>query len=394
LFTHPRYPLNLESAAAARASIIGGRVTKRRVILATFHVCKALGLFRLARRLTRSDLRILCYHGFVLDDEDRFRDSLFVSRAFLDRRMRYLRDLGYRVLPLDEAVDRLSAGTLPRDPVTITIDDGFHSVHAVAREVLGKYRFPSTLYLTSYYFEKATPIFQLAVDYMCWKSPRETADMSGLGIPALGDATALTLTPEKRAWASREIFAHGADALDENGRVALSQRLAECLDVDYGHICDSRMLSLVSPDEARRLEESGMAIEMHTHRHRFPDNPGAALAELQDNRTVVEPVIGRRMTHFCYPSGKWSHTHRPVLEKEAIKSATTCHAGLARKGANMLALPRILDDNRVSQIEFEAEVSGFTDLLRRARGKSQTPFLSPPSFVEWVGAAPEMLVFA
>jgi peptidoglycan/xylan/chitin deacetylase (PgdA/CDA1 family) len=382
------------SAAPPPALDRGGRVIKRRVILATFYVCRALGLFRLARRLTRSDLRILCYHGFVLEDEDRFRGSLFVSRAFLDRRMRYLRDLGYNVLPLDDAVDRLSAGTLPRDPVTITIDDGFHSVHAVAREVLSKYRFPSTLYLTSYYFEKATPIFQLAVDYMCWKSPREAADLSGLGVPALAGAAALNLTAEKRTWASGEIFAYGANALDEDGRVALSQRLAERLDVDYDHIRDSRLLSLISPDEARQLEAAGMAIEMHTHRHQFPENPMAAAAELRDNRAVVEPVIGRRMTHFCYPSGKWAHTHRPVLEKDAIKSATTCHAGLARTGANMLALPRILDDNRVSQIEFEAEVSGFTDLLRRVRGKSQAPFLGPPSFVEWVGVAPEMLVFA
>jgi peptidoglycan/xylan/chitin deacetylase (PgdA/CDA1 family) len=353
-------------------------VTKRRAILATFHVCKALGLFRLARRLTRTDLRILCYHGFVLDDEDRFRGSLFVSREFLDRRMRYLRDLGYRVLPLDEAIGRLGAGTLPRDPVTITIDDGFHSVHAVAREVLARYRFPSTLYLTSYYFDKATPIFQLAVDYMCWKSPRKTADLSGLGVPALAAATALALTPDKRAWASRESFAYGTHTLDEDGRVALSRRLAECLDVDYERIRASRLLSLISPEEARQLEESGMAIEMHTHRHRFPDDPGAALAELRDNREAVEPVVGRRMAHFCYPSGKWSHAHLPVLKQDSIKSATTCHAGLARKGANMLALPRILDDNRVSQIEFEAEVSGFTDLLRRLRGKSQWPIPTPP----------------
>lgn len=370
------------------------RVNKRRIILAAFHTCKALGLFRLARRLTRSDLRILCYHGFVLDDEDRFRSSLFVSREFLDRRMRYLNEQGYRVLPLDEAIDRLSEGTLPPNAVTITIDDGFYSVHAVAREVLAKYGFPSTLYLTSYYFEKTTPIFQLVVDYMCWKSPKRTVDLSGLGVAALTRAAALDFTRDNREWASAEIFAHGALALDEAGRVALSRQLAEALDVDYDHIRDNRLLSLISPEEARELEASGMTIELHTHRHRFPDNAAAADDELRKNRAAVEPVIGRRMDHFCYPSGKWSHTHRPVLENAAIKSATTCHAGLARKGANLLALPRVLDDNRVSQIEFEAEVSGFTELLRRIRGKTQAPVLSPPSFVEWVGVAPEMLMIA
>lgn len=369
-------------------------VNRRRLILAAFHFCKLIGLFRLARRLTRADLRILCYHGFVLDDEDRFRESLFVSREFLDRRMRYLRDQGYRVLPLDEAIDRLGEGTLPPDPVTITIDDGFHSVHAVAREVLQQHGFPSTLYLTSYYFEKGTPIFQLAVDYMCWKSPQRLVDLSGLGVPALADAVAVEFTPDKRRWASAEIFAHGAAALDEAGRVALSRRLAERLEVDYQRILDSRILSLVTPGELRELEAAGMAIELHTHRHRFPECPESAHEELLSNRAAVEPVIGRRMQHFCYPSGKWAHTHRPVLERDALKTATTCQAGLVRRGANLLALPRILDDNRVSQIEFEAEVSGFTDLLRRLRGKSQAPVMSPPSFVEWLGVAPEMLMVA
>lgn len=110
---------------------------KRRLILAIFHICTLAGLFALARRLTRFDLRILCYHGFALDDEDGFRGSLFVDRTFFDRRMRYLKDHGFAVLPLSKAIDRLADGTLPRDPVTITLDDGFHSVHAVAREVLG-----------------------------------------------------------------------------------------------------------------------------------------------------------------------------------------------------------------------------------------------------------------
>ncbi|RZK02422.1 MAG: hypothetical protein EOO76_06800 [Novosphingobium sp.] len=357
-------------------------------------MCKLAGLFTLARRFTRQDLRILCYHGFALDDEDQFRGSLFVQRGFLDRRMRYLKDHGYTVLPLSEAVDRLADGSLPRDPVTITIDDGFHSVHAIAREVLHRYAFPSTLYLTSYYFEKSTPIFQLAVDYMCWKSPKRRVDLSRLGVTALAEASAFDLTPENRAAASAQIFAHGTTQLDEAGRVALSQRLGEALDVDYAKIRKGRQFSLISPEEARELEAGGMAIELHTHRHQFPECPIAAATELRDNRAAIEPLLGRPLDHFCYPSGRWHHTHRPVLEDAAIKSATTCQAGLARKGANLLALPRILDDNRVSQIEFEAEVSGFTDLLRRFRGKTRAPWVSPPSYVEWVGVAPEMLMIA
>lgn len=361
-----------------------------RAILATYRVCKAVGLFALARRLTRTDLRILCYHGFVLEDEHRFRESLFVTREFFDRRMRYLHDNGYAVLPLGEAVRRLRAGTLPANAVAITIDDGFHSVHAVARDVLSRYGFPSTLYLTSYYFQKTTPVFRLAVDYMCWKSPRDTVDLSGLGIAALAEAGALPFTRDNREWASRQIYAHGAIELDEPGRVELSHKLGERLGVDYRHIADSRLLSLVTPDEARELERGGMAIELHTHRHHFPDCPAAAHAELQDNRAAVEPVIGRRMNHFCYPSGKWSQAHTAVLDADSVESATTCETGLARRSSNMLALPRILDDNRVPEIEFEAEVSGFRELIRRFGSKVRKPAIVVP-WLDVIGTHAEAL---
>jgi peptidoglycan/xylan/chitin deacetylase (PgdA/CDA1 family) len=297
--------------------------------------------------------------------------------------MRYLADQGFHVLPLDEAIDRLERGTLPPDAVTITIDDGFHSTHAVAREVLAGHRFPSTLYLTSYYFQKATPIFRLAVDYMCWKAQDATVDLSGLGVPALADATALELTHANRVWASTQIYTYGSIALDEDGRVALSRKLGECLGIDYEEIAASRMLSLVSPEEVRELEASGMAIEMHTHRHHFPDSPAAAHLELEQNRSVVEPVIGRRMRHFCYPSGVWSEAHHPVLAANGVRSATTCISGLTHRGDHLLALPRILDDGRVSQIEFEAEMSGFIELVRRRRSPI-VPVITYPSFIDFL----------
>ncbi len=329
-----------------------------------------LGLFDLARRVTRSQLRVLCYHGFALDDEVRFRESLFISRARFERRMRYLRRHGFRVLPLDEAHRRLRDGTLPADAVAITIDDGFHSTHAVAKDILARHRFPATLYLTSYYFQKGTPVFQLAVDYICWKSPRATVDLSGLGVPALAGARAIPFSAEIREEVSAIVHAHGCTLPTEEARVDLSRRLAERLDVDYDAIARSRILSLVSPRELRELQDSGMRIGLHTHRHRLPESLAEALRELEDNRAAVEPVIGRAMTDFCYPSGAWSARHRPALALAGVQTATTCESGLVDRNRDPYLLPRILDDSRVSMIEFEAEMSGFCEVVRRLRGRT------------------------
>ena len=59
---------------------------KRQLIRAFLHASRAMGLFRLARRLTADRLRILCYHGFSLDDEDGFRGSLFMTPAVFEQR--------------------------------------------------------------------------------------------------------------------------------------------------------------------------------------------------------------------------------------------------------------------------------------------------------------------
>jgi hypothetical protein len=59
-----------------------------------------------------------------------------------------------------------------------------------------------------------------------------------------------------------------------------------------------------------------------------------------------------------------------VLAAGGVVSATTCESGLAHAGSNILALPRILDDNRVSQVEFEAELTGFSELCRIALGRT------------------------
>ncbi len=332
-----------------------------------YTLCKALGLFALARRRMRGRLRILCYHGFTLADEARFRASLFTSPTVLARRMNYLARNGFRVIVLDQAARELREGTLGPDSVTITIDDGFYSTHAAALPVLAHHGFPATLYLTSYYFQKGAPVFQLAIDYICWKSSLRRIDLSGLGVPALDRLGKVALNGLTRALISAEAFAHGSAQLDQNDREAFAARLGDCLEVDYGQIRDTRILSLVSARELVELERSGVAIELHTHRHRLPTDARAAIAEIEQNRAVIEPLIGRRARHFCYPSGFCVDAHKPALRRAGIVTATTCQPGLARPGDDPLALPRVLDDSRVSMIEFEAEMSGFSEMVRALR---------------------------
>src|SRR3970040_1656437 len=72
----------------------------------------------------RNRLLVLCYHGVSLQDEHEWNPELFVTPAFLRRRFEILREKGYSVLPLDEALAHCASGTLPPRSVVITFDDG------------------------------------------------------------------------------------------------------------------------------------------------------------------------------------------------------------------------------------------------------------------------------
>jgi len=338
--------------------------------LLLLYVARTLGLFRLARLVTRRELRILCYHGFQLADEASFRPQLFISRESFERRIAALRRSGYRVLALDEAIDRLYRGTLPEHCVVITVDDGFHSFAKVAVPRLASAAMPATVYVTSYYVAHPNPVFRLAVQYMFWKT--RVRRLAPEGLPWSDGRSIELADPAERARAVERCIEHGERRCSEDERRALCRELGARLEVPYEDIVASGILSLMRPEELRRITAAGVAVELHTHRHHFPaDDLAAAEREIRDNRAALAAWVDGERRHFCYPSGEWDERHWPCLDALGIASATTCIPGLNNASTPRHALRRFLDGEHVHQLEFEAALCGFSTLVHRARGAVQ-----------------------
>ncbi len=334
-----------------------------------FSVCKAIGLFALARYLTRGELRILCYHGFSYLDEHEFRPKLFMTADLFSRRMAQVASSSFNVIDLDTAVDRLNSGVLPANSLVITIDDGFFGVYELASPILLHHGFPSTLYLTTYYVQHSEPIFRIAMQYVFWKTNRQRSDLSGL-VPGIeGEHDLEGEGGEHVLW---RMIDYAEESLDEDARQSLLAALAQRLDVGADSVFAQRRFSLMSVEEARQLQASGMDIQLHTHRHRMPSDAAEIDYEIRRNREVLAEISPHPKAHFCYPSGVWDEQHWPALKARGIRTATTCVGGLNRKGTPPLALRRILDAQNLTDLEFEAELSGFKDLLRRAVGRVRT----------------------
>lgn len=344
---------------------------------AFLHVARAVGLFRVAERLTRRSLRIVCFHGLSLEDEHEFRPMLFMRPSTYRKRLAIIARRGLPVLALDAAVSALHDGTMPDRAVVLTFDDGFHDnfVHAIGPLV--ERGFPATIYVTTYYVVKGTPVFRLVVSYMAWKSARRTIDLRGIpGAPAEALVRSGTEAAERALWS---IIRYAEESLSEDDRVALSRELARRFDVDYDHLARGRHLSLMTADELRHAAAAGIDLQLHTHRHRSPHDGAALLDEIGDNRDALRAIVGSERAHFCYPSGVWSVGQWPYLRQAGVVSATTCDPGLNDAGTSPLGLRRFLDGESVSSIEFEAELSGFAELMRATlrprtgRNSSETP---------------------
>jgi peptidoglycan/xylan/chitin deacetylase (PgdA/CDA1 family) len=342
------------------------RLTKRIV----FRLAKQTGVFRLSRAKTGQGLRILCYHGFSIEDEHLFRPRLFMQAATFRRRMEYLRHNSYPVLSLDEALDRLDAGTLPSGATVITIDDGFYSVHSCAAPILRELSLPATMYVATSEFLRGLPVFRLVVQYMFWKTGKGTLDPSGLTREF--QAQISLNSPEDRHRIMWGIVQFG-DSLDSDlQRSALASELGLRLGLDYGEMAKRRLFCIMDSQELRDLAASGIDLQLHTHTHHFPEDSRLAAQEIQRNREVLGQITSRPLRHFCYPSGIWSEKHWPALRTAEILSATTCRGGFNYAITPRLALNRFLDSNDILQVEFEAEMTGFSEQLRQARARLGT----------------------
>lgn len=327
-----------------------------------YTAAKMSGCFTMASRWTQGKLGILCYHGFSFKDEHLFLPQLFQTPDSFESRMRWLKRAGYRTLLLDEAAQRLRKGNLRRKEIVITVDDGFYSVAALAAPILSAMGFTATIYVTTYYVLNNNPVFRLALQYLFWKTPRATVACGDL-LPGM-DAQSATKGVDGERTAGK-IIEFGEARLDEPGRMALARGLAQRLDVDFEELVASRRLSLLTGAEITELSRRGFEIQLHTHRHRLPENERGAKCELDDNRAVLAPLTGRPLNHLCYPSGVWSRAVWPALEAEGIETCTTCEPGLNSIDTPRLAWSRFLDFQYVPQIVFEAEVSGFAHVLRQ-----------------------------
>jgi peptidoglycan/xylan/chitin deacetylase (PgdA/CDA1 family) len=88
---------------------------------------------------------ILCYHIVESPQDSRME----ISREVFQQQMRYLAMTGYTVVPLRDIYEYVAGkrASLPKNPIAITIDDGWRSTYTEAFPELKRRHFPFTVFI-------------------------------------------------------------------------------------------------------------------------------------------------------------------------------------------------------------------------------------------------------
>jgi polysaccharide deacetylase len=351
-----------------RAREVSGIAVRTRLRDSALHAIRfAGGLAAASRSRWRSRrLLILCYHGFAQSDEHLWDSSLYVTRGHLESRLEFLAAGGYVILPLSEGLARLATGTLPARAVSITVDDGTYDFYSVAYPVLKRRGVPVTVFVSTYYVVDRRPVFDGACQYLLWKAC--ASGIEGLKDP-LDDGAPLLRTAADCASASARVRERaGQERWSVEQKHEWLGRLARRFGLDWEDFLERRLISLMHPEEIGALDPAIADVQLHTHRHRVPEQKDLFLREVADNRRALSEcgLDPQRLTQFCYPNGIHRAAFLPWLAEAGVTSAVTTVPGLASCRHDPLLLPRFIDTGTTSEVEFEGWASGLRELVRRA----------------------------
>ncbi len=333
----------------------------------TLNTLKYTRIFQLVlnSKWRQERLFIIAYHGISIEDEHDFDSDLFMSPDLFRSRMELLKLYECNVLPLKEGVSRLYEGRLPRNSIVLTFDDGYYNFYNQAYPIINEYKFPVTLYISTFYTKYNRPVFDCTCQYLLWKGRELTLDLKSV----TGTNLKIDLKQKKsRSFVFKDIKDFcSRENMSELNMDMMAAKLATQVGIDYEALASKRIMNYLNPDEVRFLASRGVDFQIHTHRHHTSFNQQLFNDDVLENVRHIKAMSGTDPAHFCYPGGVYDKALPGWLADLNISTATTCEPGLASRNSNQLLLPRLVDVTPLTPIEFEGWMTGVSTFIPRRR---------------------------
>lgn len=299
---------------------------------------------------------ILTYHRITASPADPWRRT--VSPHRFAEQMAVLREWAH-VLTLEEMVHRLEAGTLPPRAVAVTFDDGYADNLHRALPLLEKYGIPATFFIATGGLGRTREFWWDELERI-FLQPGRLPDALGLTLDGarhwwkLGRDAVLTEEaavrwhtwhaedppPTRRHRIFRTIWkrlVHRSEAEQQNVLTQLRAWAGAPRTARPTH-------RTLTPVEARRLADHELAeLGAHTVTHVALDRLEAPQqhAEITHSKCRLEALLGRPVTSFSYPYGRYTRATVQILRSVRFARACTTASGPLRPPVDPLTLPRL-----------------------------------------------------
>lgn len=256
----------------------------------------APGISGMLAALTETSATIFMLHRFAVPELSIEGHSPNTVRAILAA----LRRLRFEPISLHEMFRRLKDGEPLRRAVAFTIDDGYFDHARVGAPVFAELDCPVTIFAVSGFVDGKIWLWWDQLTYIFARTRRTalTASLAGRDIPYALDSM------ESRRRGARDLSLRCENA-------SQADRLA-CL-ADLGREADVELPAAPPPefspltwDEARKLEDKGIAFGPHTVTHPVLSSTGSehAAAEIAESWARLRAELQRPVPVFCYPAGR------------------------------------------------------------------------------------------
>jgi peptidoglycan/xylan/chitin deacetylase (PgdA/CDA1 family) len=305
---------------------------------------------RIRNRLASKAL-ILTYHHIGEAQSDPW--GLFVSPNHFRQHLQVLRRYG-PVLPLQELVQALKAGKLPRRSIALTFDDGYRDWYEKAKPSLQHFGIPTTMFLVtgmmgaSLWWDDLSNLLlhedplpetlQLIVNGRSYSwSLGSSAHLSGTN--RLSSWKATEVPPTERHAIYFELWQLLRPAAEGERRQVL-----EGLRTWAGRDASNDRDRLLTAEEVVESAKSGLVeIGAHTVTHPLITAlpPALRREEIQNSKTALEKVLGRPVVSFAFPYGNCDPGAISIVREAGFTSACITKMHCVRTDTDCYELSRI-----------------------------------------------------
>lgn len=315
---------------------------RQQVFKTAFKVLRSSGLGRALAPVTQGCGAVFMMHQVRAARMAEFQPNLHleITPEFMRQAVERIRESGYEIIALDEAVDLLKSGYGRKRYAVLTFDDGYRDNLEIAYPVLKELDAPFTVFVASGLVDRTTELWWVALEQMIAANDEIllTGDNIGEGI-ACG-------TVEEKMLCYERLCGLLTREVSEQDQRMIIRGLADRYGFDLHALSDGLMMTW---DEVRALaSDSLVTIGAHTHHHfalaRL--NDADALRDIESGIERLETELGRRPKHFAYPYGNpavVSERDARLLMSLGFRSSVTTFPGVLKSvhAKNTMMLPRV-----------------------------------------------------